>query len=343
MKRQSTFISLTNLNSTKTVIRVAVFAQAVAIIIALAPGLVEDRWYRLGLSTLLTQWIAMGTLTVLYFLSRFGLVNKSSMITGVLSISTLLLVTYLISHAGYFLLDVYGADLRSSVTQFILLNLLISLIVGIIGIEFFLVHTERNESIKAQARAELEALEARIRPHFLFNSLNSVSELIQINPNAAEQSVIGLSNLFRAALNAGHTISLEEEWKVVESYLALEKWRLGERLTVQQELPSPLPKIMVPSLCIQPLVENAVKHGIETRRDGGVIQLDIIEDHQNISIRIENPCTTSCTAEHLKSGNGIAIENIRKRLYLEYGNKAHLAIQTTQDKFIAVLTLPLEA
>lgn len=340
MKAKQGQLLLINFNTTKTVVRAIIFAQAVAILIALAPGLVEDRWYRLGLSTLLTQWITLITLAILYILARNGLLNRSFGYIGFVSLTTLQLSTYFVSHLGYWFLEQNGTNLHSSLLQFIILNMLISLIVGVMGIEFFIVHNERNESIKAQARAELDALQARIQPHFLFNSLNSVAELTNEDPKAAEQALLNLSNLFRASLNAGNESNLQSELELIESYLSLESWRLGNRLRVTRDIPDALPDIPLPSLTLQPLIENAVRHGIEPNSVFGNIHIEVKISKKHFRLIITNPIPIN--PSNKRNGNGIAINNIRQRLALIYNKSAQLTTRQQNGVYHVELVIPLK-
>lgn len=331
------YIPSIKLNSVKVVIRVVVFAQAVAILLALAPGLSEDRWYRLGLSTLFIQWVALLSLAILHNLSKV-LHKQTTHNQCAIALLVLLINTTLVSSFAYWVLVLIQWQSETSWLEFTLQNLLISIVVGMIGIEFFVMHTERNQYIQAQSRAELNALQARIRPHFLFNSLNTVAELTRQDPESAETALLNLSSLFRAAMHAAETTHLDEEIRLVKAYLSLEQWRLGDRLRVEWQLPDDLPNLSMPLLTLQPLVENAVRHGIETSAEGGCIQIKAHILEHTLQLTVKNPIfQKGCDA----SGNGIALENIQKRLALFYSEQSTLTTIRYDDSYQAILTLPI--
>ncbi|QEW05261.1 sensor histidine kinase [Nitrincola iocasae] len=326
----------TPLCSSKLVLRATVLAQAVAILLALAPGAVEDRWFRLGLSTLFVQWVALLTLLLLCQLQKYR-PNISAKRLAACAFAILLTCTTLVSLAAFVLLTEKGWEPQVNLSWFILHNLTIALIVGIIGLQFYLMHLERNQRIAAQSRAELDALQARIRPHFLFNSLNTAAELTREDPEAAEAALLNLSSLFRAALNAGEASTLKAEIALAKAYIDLERWRLGDRLSITWDLPDPLPDTPLPALTLQPLLENAVGHGIERITTGGSISVSLLQSEQNITLLITNPAGEK--PARLK-GNGMAIDNIRKRLELLSGEQAKLITGTIDNHYRVKLVIP---
>ncbi|HXE38511.1 MAG TPA: histidine kinase, partial [Azonexus sp.] len=176
----------------------------------------------------------------------------------------------------------------------------------------------------AQAEARLAALNARIRPHFLFNSLNAVLSLIRARPPQAEEALESLSDLFRAAMrDPGELVSLADEIALGKQYLDLERLRLGERLVVDWQIgvvPLDLP---IPPLMLQPLLENAVYHGIEPAPEGGTVRIAIARRGEVLSISITNPTPVH---HHRAAGNQIAVANLRERLALYYDLEARLEI-----------------
>lgn len=156
----------------------------------------------------------------------------------------------------------------------------------------YLYAVERWEAqVQASARAQADALQARIRPHFLFNSMNTIVGVLRRDPEVAERAVLDLSDLFRAALGAGEgASSLQEEVHLAERYLAIEQLRLGPRLQVEWERSEPLPwDLPLPRLVLQPLVENAVLHGISRLPAGGTVQVTLAADARSLAIRVRNP------------------------------------------------------
>lgn len=190
----------------------------------------------------------------------------------------------------------------------------------------------------AQAEARLAALNARIRPHFLFNTLNAVLSLIRSRPQQAELALESLSDLFRAAMrDPGERVSLGDEIELGEQYLALEQLRLGERLQVVWQVDPDLLSQPILPLMLQPLLENAVYHGIEPMPGGGTVRITIQRQAEKMLIEIANPRPDSTPVPH---GNQMALANIRERLALYYDLEARLECQATADHYTVLIYLP---
>lgn len=190
----------------------------------------------------------------------------------------------------------------------------------------------------AQAEARLAALNARIRPHFLFNSLNAVLSLIRARPQQAEAALESLSDLFRAAMrDPGELVSLADEIDLGRQYLELEKLRLGERLHVDWQLAGVPMDLPIPPLMLQPLLENAVYHGIEPSPEGGTVTVAIRLVGEELRIVISNP--TAGQLQHA-AGNQMALANIRERLALYYDLEARLETEAGDHRYDVRITLP---
>lgn len=174
----------------------------------------------------------------------------------------------------------------------------------------------------AVVEARLQALTARIRPHFLFNSLNAVLSLIRVDPRRAETALEELAELFRALMrDHRELVPLADEIALCRQYLDLETLRLGERLRVEWEIHDLPEELAVPPLMVQPLIENAVYHGIEPGSAPGTIRIRLARRGDKLHVELANPCQTG--AEHQR-GNRMALENIRERLALYYDLEAQL-------------------
>jgi hypothetical protein len=200
---------------------------------------------------------------------------------------------------------------------------------------------------KFAAEAKLSALRAQINPHFLFNALTTIGYLIQTAPDKAFQTLMKLTQLLRGVLRSTEEFSsLGEEIKLIENYLDIEKTRFEERLTVKIEIPQGLKKLRVPTLILQPLVENAVKHGISEAKTGGEVRisagLKIEESDTFLYLRVSD---TGAGFDKTKTNSdGIGLENIRQRLRSHYGKKAHLKIESDLRKGTnAEIKLPVKA
>ena len=190
----------------------------------------------------------------------------------------------------------------------------------------------------AQAEARLAALNARIRPHFLFNTLNAVLSLIRARPQQAEAALESLSDLFRAAMrDPGEMISLADEIALGKQYFELERLRLGERLAVNWQIGAVSMDLPIPPLMLQPLLENAVYHGIEPLPEGGTVSVSITRRGDELRIAITNP--NAGQSQHA-AGNHIAVANIRERLALYYDLEARLEIEVGEQFYEVRIFLP---
>ncbi len=174
----------------------------------------------------------------------------------------------------------------------------------------------------AITEARLQALQARIRPHFLFNSLNAVLSLVRSDPRRAEHALENMADLFRALMSQANQLApLEDEVALTRAYLELEQLRLGDRLQVVWHIQKMPADALIPPLVIQPLVENAVYHGIEPQPEGGEVSLNVYRSGDKVHIVVRNP--VAAEANHHK-GNRIALANIRERLLLHFDLDAQL-------------------
>ncbi|MES2772234.1 MAG: histidine kinase [Pseudomonadota bacterium] len=182
----------------------------------------------------------------------------------------------------------------------------------------------------ALVEARLQALTARIRPHFLFNSLNAVLSLIRSEPRRAEAALEALAELFRALMRDHRAlVPLADEIALCRQYLELEKLRLGDRLRIEWEIIDVPSDLKVPPLMIQPLLENAVYHGIEPSQEDGTVHIRFVRHGQTLHIDLTNPC---CDGSDHQNGNRMALNNIRERLALYYGLAARLEITAARPK-----------
>jgi two-component system sensor histidine kinase AlgZ len=220
-------------------------------------------------------------------------------------------------------------------------NAAIAFIVTALALRYFYVTHEWRRNIEMQSRARVHALQARIRPHFLFNSMNTIAALTRSNPARAEEAVQDLADLFRASLaEKRDQITLAEEIEIARTYERIESLRLGERLKVEWRINGVPQRAIVPSLMIQPLLENAIYHGIEPRSGGGTVTVSGEFAHGLVTIVVRNPAPEGPTP---RDGNRIALANIRERLALLYGARAAVKAGRFDDEYIVTLRFPHEA
>ncbi len=325
----------------RLVFAVVMIAELLAIVLVLANSH-NDPWSDLGLVSLFVQWIALASAAVLC-LARPLLVRFGNTAAALVSYLLLLLVTAIITELAWRTGFSGGnpAD-GSDHAGFLFRNLGISAILSALVLRYLYVQHQWRRQIQAEAQARVEALQARIRPHFLFNSMNSIAALTRSDPERAERAVQDLSDLFRVTLRkASQPVTLDDEILLASSYLRMEALRLGERLRVEWDIDQLPRKRMVPSMILQPLLENAVYHGIEPSPAGGCIRVSGRAEGRRISIVIRNPRTQHSTASRRK-GNRIALDNIRLRLQLAFGVQAGVSLCEVGEDFEATLYFPRE-
>lgn len=190
----------------------------------------------------------------------------------------------------------------------------------------------------ALSEARLQALQARIRPHFLFNSINAVLSLIRQDPRRAEQVLEDLSDLFRVLMADNRQLGpIGGEIALAKQYLAIEQLRLGERLQVKWDIADAPADALIPPLVLQPLLENAVYHGIEPRSDPGVIVIRIYRDRDEVHILLRNPYRQE---SERRSGNRMALANIRERLALHFDAEASIRVTAAEDSYEVHIVIP---
>jgi two-component system sensor histidine kinase AlgZ len=228
--------------------------------------------------------------------------------------------------------------ISTSLAVFVRDNVVIAALLGAAMLRYFYVLAQWQARLAAVTRAEVEALQARIRPHFLFISMNTVAALIRVDPTAAERTVEDLCELFRAALGQHDQGdgTLGEELALVERYLAIEQLRLGGRLRIKRELDDLPATFPLPRLLLQPLVENAVRHGIQPLRGGGEVTLRGQREGTGIRIEIRNPLPDTPPV----AGNGHGLDSVRQRIAYRYGPHATAGAGPQGAQFVVVLHLP---
>lgn len=188
------------------------------------------------------------------------------------------------------------------------------------------------------SEARLQALQARIRPHFLFNSLNTVLGLIRSDPKKAESTLLNLADLFRVFMrDARELVPLDDEVVTCKEYLAIEKLRLEPRLEVVWNIDGMPGDALLPSLLLQPLLENAVHHGIEPRTDTGVLNISIMLVGERVRVEVDNPISATVAS---RPGNQMALSNVRERLMLLYDTEAELRTGPQGDRYHVLLEFP---
>lgn len=210
---------------------------------------------------------------------------------------------------------------------------------GLVAAAFFVYFRLRARALAPSfSEARLQALQARIRPHFLFNSLNTVLGLIRTNPRLAESTLENLADLFRVFMrDARELVPLDDEVLTCKEYLAIEKLRLAPRLDVAWDIEGMPGDALLPSLLLQPLLENAVHHGIEPRTETGVLNIRIRQVGDRVRVEVDNPISATVAS---RPGNQMALSNVRERLMLLYDTEAELRTGPQGDRYHVLLEFP---
>lgn len=334
----------------RMVFAVVVISELLAIVLTLSPLRGSgDRWNDLSIISLFVQWVGLSSAGILC-LTRPRLARMPETRAATISYLLLLLTTFVITEiafmiGAYLQVDNWGSNFLSHTpwqVDLLLRNMGISAIFSAIVLRFFYIQHQWKQNVRAEAQARLQALQSRIRPHFLFNSLNTIASLTQIDADQAEAAVENLADLFRNNLaDASLHTNLDAELKLTQRYLEIEKLRLGERLQLRWNVDD-LPKdASVPRLILQPLLENAIYHGIEPISQGGTIGIDGHIYDNDIHISISNPLSKKANSEQRK-GNKIAQDNIRQRLTAIYGEAGKMNVQEDEQDYIITLIIPYQ-
>ncbi|MGC3983081.1 MAG: sensor histidine kinase [Steroidobacteraceae bacterium] len=331
-----------------TTLAVVLIAELVALVLSIARQPFHNFWVDLATTSLFLLWQGLISAAVLCR-SRNYLKQLPAQRAYALALLLLLIAAMVVAEAVYQLgarfdlgLGLLSEMFPNNHAAFLLRTLAISFIVGSLALRYFHVSAEWRHSIELEAQARIRALQARIRPHFLFNSMNTIASLTRSDPERAEEAVEDLADLFRANLSEARSwIPLKEELEIARIYQRIEQLRLGERLKVRWQVADLPMRALVPSLLVQPLLENAVYHGIEPLPNGGTITISGNFNDDRIELSVSNPIATE--EFHLKrAGHGIALDNIQQRLELAWPGKAQAELQQEAGVYRVVLHFPYQ-
>ncbi len=303
-------------------------------------------WFDLARTAAFLLWAGLLCAAVLCR-SRSWLAGKSlragiawSLLLMVGTVAVLSEAVYLLGRLWVARLGAPSAILPDSHWRFVLPNVLIAAVVGALALRYFYVSQQWRRSVELEARARIRALQARIRPHFLFNSMNTIAALTRSNPVQAEEAIEDLSDLFRVSLSdARAQITLEEEIEIARTYQRIEKLRLGDRLQVHWDVDDLPPRCLVPSLLLQPLLENAIGHGIEPLPQGGIVDIRGRLGEGAIMLEVTNPKPQG-TPPPLRRGHRMALDNIRQRLDLAFPGRATVEVDIAESRYTVRLRFP---
>jgi two-component system sensor histidine kinase AlgZ len=309
-----------------------------SLFIALAPGGSDARGLavleRFGLFAMAGSWVMLLTLATLWVMRRW-LERHNAVQVAWAAIASLVWATCAVCLAAKLVVPgIFGAH---TLAELLIRGTAMALTVGILGLGAFL-SVWRNVQLRAATRAaEHAALQARVDPHFLFNTLNTALSLVRQQPQRAEELLFDLSDLFRAALAASRQIPLRDELWLCRRYLEIERLRMGDRLRVSWVEPVTLPELLVPALLVQPLVENAIRHGVEPAESGGEICVEVAETEGGLSLQVTNPLPPRNARI---PGHLIGLDGVRSRLATATQGAGRLETRSESGRYVARITWP---
>jgi two-component system sensor histidine kinase AlgZ len=340
---RDTHVYLPDFCAPGTILVVLLVAELIAILLTLAgrplPGAFLTELAKMSLYIL---WLAfLGDALMCFARPWIERLGPTRAFVGCFTI--LLVLCLVLAEIAYQVTTRFGAAAIINDTHggFLLRTLAISAIVIALAMRYLYISSEWRRSIVLEAQARVSALQALIRPHFLFNSMNTIASLTRSDPARAEEAVEDLADLLRANLGATRDrTTLKEELEVAAIYQRIEKLRLGDRLRVRWDIDELPMRARIPSLTIQPLLENAIYHGIENLPEGGEVIVTGRRDSERLSISVSNPVAS--LSERRKSGNKMALDNIRQRFEIAYGTRATVGVDDSGRQFAVNLSFPYE-
>ncbi len=343
-----------------TVFTVVVVGVLLAFILVLSPVVSTTHWWRdLALNSLFIQWVALSSVGLLCS-GRRWLSTLGNTGAGIVAYALFLLVSLACSEAAYWLVarpvmdvehflaqagnsEIVPSPVPMGVTwhlEFLAKNLSITAIVAAVALRYLYVQHQWRAQVQSEAKARIQALQSRIRPHFLFNSMNTIASLTRTSPELAEQVTEDLADLFRASLgDASVPVTLEREIEVCRQYLRIEEQRLGARVSTKFEVEALPADAVVPGLTLQPLAENAIYHGIEPSEHGGFIAIHGACNEQEIVVRITNSLPNS-DLRSVRQGNQMAQDNVEQRLRAFFGAGSSLQVCGDASEYTVELRFP---
>lgn len=322
---------------------VAIAAQAAAVTLSVSRiGLSPHTWWwDFLVSTVGVQMISLVSAGALCQL-RPVFKNLKQPVAMTLGVLTVCLVALLFS--AMFVGIMNGLDEHGGTTgswdAYFLRNVALSAIIATVAFRYFDLRQRWEKNVKNAAEARLDALQSKIRPHFFFNSMNTIASLTRSDPPGAEEAVENLATLFRASLSDMQSMApLRDEIDICRRYLAIEKLRLSDRLVVTWDVDDVPGDALLPPLVLQPLLENSIYHGVQPRPQGGEVRVEAKREGDQLSIIVRNPLPEKLPNRPTQ-GNQMAFENTRQRLLLAYNGKADIHNERGETEYTVTVTFP---
>jgi len=356
IKQNSRHNALPNFRSLGVTLRVLLISNGMALLLAITQS---NHWgdippQMMLIATMLTP-ILLASLLVLWAAQPW--LNQLTSRRGALAVTALVLVlTLLVQQTGNLFYEQDYYDNLFNAFRYGLLSIIVS---GILLLYFWL----RSQVLsRAIHDARLQALRARIRPHFLFNTINTVLSILRAHPKRAETALENMADLFRVAMtDMKDLVPIQREIELCRQYAEIEQLRMGNRLEVNWQVSNLPAGVLIPPLLLQPLLENAVYHGIEPLQEGGTIDIQLSSSGGSLRIKVENPCPSPSNRHRMADsagsweltkmqgqesgrnthdGNQIALKNIRERLALLYDAEAHYKVESGDEYYRVEIVMP---
>lgn len=324
---------LPDLCKVQSVFTLILVAELIALALVVAShGLWPFNWQALGTVSFLVQWIFLTSAALLCPL-RGLLAKRSLIVASTVSFGVVMAVTATVSLVSQWLfLPPEQMDLWQ-----VGANMAVAAVFAGISLRYFYIQQQLLVQEESELQARIQALQSRIRPHFLFNCMNSIVSLIGSDPEKAERVVEDLSDLFRASLAEPGQVPIKHELSLCRQYISIEQLRLGNRLRLEWEVEDLPEDIKIPSLLLQPVVENAIYHGVQPRADGGTVELSVRKSDNRVTITVRNPLPQQYE-QSAKPGNRVAVDNIKHRLAAYYGDSASFEAGETEDCYVTEIS-----
>lgn len=327
----------------RAVFGIMLIAEMLAVVITLITRRISENLFQdLLLISLFVQWMALLSAVTLCTARRFlnTLPNRRALGFAYLLLLAVELLTSELAVWVLWLSGGVGSPRPEWYAYFHIQNFTVAAILNALALRYFLARHQLRQRSLSEARARIEALRSRIRPHFLFNTLNIIASLIRSAPDRAETAIEDMADLLRNMLGESENlVPVNNEIAIARKYLDIEALRLDNRLQVDWDVGKFPRRAVMPVLTLQPLLENAIHHGIEPNPLGGVIQVRLWEDGETLHIAVTNPLPRRKTkADDARGGH--TLDNLRQRLISHYGEAARLATNENRDRFTATISIP---
>jgi len=324
---------LPNFRNLGTVLRIVLLANGIVMLgLVSHASSIAGLEYALLQGAALVQPVLLTSLLLLYVLNP--LLEGWTYWTGVAFVAVVIAAVTVV-------IDMLGGQLFSAPNDIAVFrysrHAFVSVAISLALLAYFRLRVQALSPAKHEAR--LQALQARIRPHFLFNTINAVLSIVRADAKRAETALQDMADLFRMAMkDSEELVPLSKEVELARQYLAIETLRLGERLTVRWDTQDMPADALIPPLILQPLLENAVYHGIEPLSEGGTIEVRLYRDGKELHLQVRNPAQRA--AQPRPNGNKMALANIRERLALLFDVEAQYEVESDANSYQVHILIP---